>query len=158
MEKYFKKETGERVNVIDHCQEVLGKYPNAKVLIGCDSQNSKFFSKYSIAIVFRYDFSGAHYIYQNIKVPKIKDLFSRLFKECELSLEVAEYISQNTSYKVEAIELDFNDFKVTKSTPLISATKGWCESLGYNVILKSGEMIATKAADKHCRNKSKRKE
>ena len=151
MEKYFKLENGERINVIDHCSEILGKYPNAQILIGCDSQNSKTNSKYSVVIVFRYGFSGAHFIYSNIKVPKIKDLFTRLFKECELSLEIAEYITHNTSYKVGAIELDFNDFKITKSTPLISATKGWCESLGYKVILKSGEMIAVKAADKICR-------
>lgn len=157
MEKYFKLENGERVNIVEHCQEVLGKFPNAKILIGCDSQNDKEYSKYSVAVVFRYDLCGAHYIYTNIKVPKIKDVFTRLFKECELSLEVANYISENTSYKIEAIELDYNNFKVTKSTPLISATKGWCESLGYKVILKSGEMIATKAADKKCRNKIREK-
>lgn len=151
MEKYFRLESGEIVNVIEHCREVLSKYPNAQILIGCDSQNSKLHTKYSVVVVFRYDTSGAHFIYQNVKVNKIRDLFTRLFKECELSIEIAEYISNNTSYKVSAIELDFNDFKKTKSTPLISATKGWCESLGYKVVLKSGEMIATKAADHCCR-------
>lgn len=151
MEKYFRLEGGEKVNVIDHCSKILGEYPNAEILIGCDSQNTKNNTKYSVVIVFRYGLKGAHYVYQNVKVPKIRDLFTRLFKECELSLEIAEYINNNTSYKVKAIELDFNDSKITKSTPLISATKGWCESLGYKVTLKSGEMIACKAADKCCR-------
>jgi len=151
MEKYFKLITGERVNLIEHCSEILGKYPNAEILIGCDSQNHKQFTKYAVAVVFRYGLSGAHYIYTIVKIPKIKDLFTRLFKECELSLETANFITDNTSYRVKAIELDFNNFKITKSTPLISATKGWCESLGYDVILKSGDIIACKAADKHAR-------
>ena len=154
MGKYFQTERGERVNVIEHCRQVLGTYPDAKILIGTDSQNTKTSSRYSTVIVFRYGRSGAHYIFNTIKVPKIRDLFTRLFKECELSLEIAEHITYNSSYKVAGIELDFNDFKITKSTPLVSATKGWCESLGYTTILKSGEMIACKAADHCCRDKN----
>lgn len=141
------------MNVIEHCAEVLHQYPHAEILIGTDSQNSKSHSRYSTVIVFRYGQRGAHYIYSTTRFPKIKDLFTRLMRECELSIEIAEYITQNTSYKVSAIELDFNDFKVTKSTPLISATKGWVESLGYRAVLKSGEMIACKAADHCCRQK-----
>lgn len=164
MERYFRKENGERVNVIEHCKEVLSKQPNTKILIGTDSQNSKCKRRvrrgkkpathYSTVIVFRYGLRGAHYIYRNIEVPRIRDLFTRLFKECEMSLEIAEYITKNSAYKVSAIELDFNDFKKTKSTPLISATRGWCESQGYQVVLKSGEMIACKAADHICRRAS----
>lgn len=147
MDKYFRTEDGERVNILDHCREVLAEHPDAEILVGTDSQNSKSKSYYSTAVVFRYGTRGAHYVYNNEIVPKIKDLFTRLFKECEYSVEIAEFISKNSAYKVSAIELDFNDFKKTKSTPLISATKGWCESLGYRAVLKSGEMIACKAAD-----------
>lgn len=152
MDKYFRTEKGEKVNVIDHCKKILGTYPKAEILIGTDSQNGKTTSRYSTVIVFRYGACGAHYIYLTTKVPKIRDLFTRLFKECELSIEIAEYITENSSYKIAGIELDFNDFKVTKSTPLVSATKGWVESLGYKAILKSGEMIACKAADHCCRS------
>lgn len=147
MEKYFKLENGELVNVIEHCREVLAQHPNAEILIGTDSQNGKKESVYVTTIVFRYGFRGAHFIYQKIKIPKIKNIFTRLFKECEYSMEIAQYLNDNTSYKIKAIELDFNDFKKTESTPLISGTKGWCESLGYKVMLKSGEMYACKAAD-----------
>lgn len=157
MEKYFKQIDGKRVNLIEHCSEILGKYPNAEILIGCDSQNHKQYTRYAVAVVFRYGISGAHYIFTIVKTDKIKDLFTRLFKECELSLEIANFITENTSYKVKAIELDFNNYTITKSTPLISATKGWCESLGYTVILKDGDKIASRAADKHCRKKKRDK-
>lgn len=163
MVKYFKTEDGKIVNLIDHCNEVITKNPLTSLLIATDSQNSKSkknktqkqrkpLSKYSTVVVFRYENKGAHYIYLDSNFPKITDLFKRLFKECELSLEIAEYITQNTIFKIEAIELDYNNIKLTKSTPLIAATKGWVESLGYKAILKSGEMIASKAADKCCRN------
>ncbi len=153
MEKYFRKENGEVVSLIEHCKDVLGTEPNAEILIGCDSQNSKAWSYYAVAVVFRYGNRGAHYIYTVTKVPKIKDIFIRLFKECELSLEVADFISNNTAYKIAAVELDYNNFKITKSTPLVSATKGWVESKGYKAILKSDEVIACKAADKHSRKR-----
>lgn len=147
MEKYFRTDDGSRVDVIEHCSRILCAFPSAEILIGTDSQNEKKTTDYAVVIVFRYGNNGAHFIYNKIKVPKIKDMFTRLFKECELSVEIAEHISKNTSFKISALELDFNDFKKTKSTPLISATKGWGESLGYRVILKSGEMFACKAAD-----------
>lgn len=154
MDKYFRTEQGERVNVIEHCREILGKYPKAEILIGTDSQSSKSHSYYSTVIVFRYGNNGAHYIYNNTKIPKIRDVFKRLFKECEMSIEIAEYISEHTSYKIAAIELDYAGVKITKSTPLVSSTKGWCEALGYRAIVKGGEMIACKAAD-HCCRKNK---
>ena len=156
MEKYFRKEDGEIVSLIEHCKEILGEHPNAEILIGCDSQNSKMWSYYAVAVVFRYGHRGAHYVYSTTKVPKIRDVFTRLFKECELSLEVADFITENTAYKIGAVELDYNNFKITKSTPLVSATRGWVESKGYKAILKSGEVIATKAADKHSRKKKNR--
>lgn len=157
MDKYFKTEDGKRVHLVEHCREVLGTHPAAQILIGTDSQSGKKTTKYATVVVFRYGTRGAHYVYSVANFTKIRDIFSRLFKECELSLEIAEYITHNTSYRVAAIELDFNDFSVTKSTPLISATKGWCESLGYKAVLKSGEMIACKAADHVVRDKGKRK-
>lgn len=152
MEKYFKTDKGKIVNIVEHCAEVLKENPNAEILIATDSQNTKKDSLYATVVVFRYGFKGAHFVYSKYSTNKIRDTFTRLFKECELSLEIAEFITKNTAFRISAIELDFNDFKKTKSTPLISATKGWCESLGYKVILKSGEMIASKAADHVCRH------
>ena len=151
MDKYFRTEDGRIVDLIDHCGMILGENPNSEILIGCDSQNGKKKGKgdteYVVTVVFRHGTKGAHFIYKKVKVPKIRDLFTRLFKECEFSLEAADIVTKNSAFKVGAIELDYNDFKRTKSAPLVSATKGWCESQGYKVVLKSGDMFACKAAD-----------
>jgi len=38
-----------------------------------------------------------------------------------------------------------------ESNKLISATKGWANSLGYKVNVKPNSQIATRAADHHCK-------
>lgn len=150
MEKYFRTEEGERVNLVSHALEIMKENPFAEIRIGTDSQNSRKDSKYATVVVFRFPHRGAHYIYQVTQVPKIKDLFTRLFKECELSVEIAEFMKES-GFHVSAIELDYNNMKVTKSTPLVAATTGWVTSLGYKAICKNGDMIATKAGDFICR-------
>lgn len=77
-------------------------------------------------------------------------MWSRLWKEAELSLEVAEWLTQQVNIKVE-IDMDYNDDENFKSNKLVSATKGWANSLGYKVNIKPFNQIATKAADHHCK-------
>jgi predicted RNase H-related nuclease YkuK (DUF458 family) len=47
--------------------------------------------------------------------------------------------------------MDYNEDEFYKSNQLIGATKGWANSLGYQVNVKPNIQIATKAADYHCR-------
>lgn len=152
MDRYFKTEDGKRVNVIGHTLDILRDNPFTEIYIGCDSQNNKKHTKYATCIVYRYPNAGAHYIYRTDNFPKIKDLFTRLFKECEFSLDVANYLQKEINCgKLTTIELDYNNVKITKSTPLIQATRGWVESSGYKCNLKGGLMIATKVSDRVCR-------
>lgn len=152
MDRYFFTEEGLRVNVVEHTLQVMKDNPFCSVMIGCDSQNNKKNTKYATCIVYRYPNKGAHYIYRIDIVPKIKDMFTRLFKECEFSLDIANYLSKEANIKDITVELDYNNIKITKSTPLVSATRGWVESSGYKCNLKGGLMVATKVADKVCRS------
>jgi predicted RNase H-related nuclease YkuK (DUF458 family) len=104
-----------------------------------------------VAVVLRYNKRGGHVLFNKFKVDRIRDHWTRLWKECEYSLEVAEWLSSNSPIKIEAIELDYNTAKITESTKLVSATRGWIESLGYRTKLKPDDMIACKAADAICR-------
>lgn len=151
MEKYFKTEEGGLVNVIEHCQEQI-KQDNLKIYISTDSQNYGGKSVFVTAVVFRYGLRGAHYIYLKQRIPRIRDIFTRLWKEGELTVECAEMITQEIPLKIEALEFDYNNKKITKSTNLVPALVGWASSLGYNTRVKPDEMIAAKAADHLCRN------
>ncbi len=153
MVRYFKKpETNETVDLLEYCVEKIKEEPNTKIFIGTDSQNRKHFTVYTTVVVFRYNLRGAHFIYQTTRVPRIRDRFSRLWKECELSVEVAEWLRENSAIRVDKIELDYNDLKRTESSALVKPTRGWCEGLGYNTAVKPEQLIAIKAADFMCRS------
>jgi predicted RNase H-related nuclease YkuK (DUF458 family) len=90
-------------------------------------------------------------IYHREKVPRIKDRFTKLFREAELTIETAEWLTTKIpSLKVE-LDFDYNDDKKYFSQKLVSGVKGWAESLGYKANIKPHNQIATKAADYQCR-------
>lgn len=152
MTKYFKiLETQERVDLLEYVIDRLKENPHLKIYIGTDSQNYGGFTHYAIAVVLRYNQRGGHVLYQKLKVPRIREHWNRLWKECELSVEVAEWLKAASPLTIEAVELDYNTKKITESHKLVAATKGWVESLGFKARLKPDEMIACKAADHICR-------
>lgn len=153
MERFFRLENGDLVDIVDHCISEISKHNNLKVYIATDSQNGKRNTTYATAVVFRYGSRGAHYAYRVERMPKIKDLYKRLFKEGELTIGTADLITSEIPLKIEALEFDYNNMKKTLSSPLISGVGGWAESMGYNVRFKAQEMIASKAADHICRKK-----
>jgi predicted RNase H-related nuclease YkuK (DUF458 family) len=49
------------------------------------------------------------------------------------------------------IDMDYKSDESFSSHKLISATRGWANSLGYKVNVKPDNQIATRAADYHCK-------
>lgn len=148
MEKYFRKENGELVNIVEHTLEQLEKWPNLKIYIGTDSQNFSGLTVYVTAIVFRYGLRGAHYIYYKEKVPREKAEFTRLYNEGLRTIEAHSLLTEEIPVQVEALEFDYADAKKTVSSQLVQIFKNWGN---LNAVFKSGEMIATRAADHICR-------
>jgi len=148
--KLFKKIDGTRVDVIKYSLDIIKNNPEVKIHIGTDSQNMGDSTIYVSVIAYRFGNKGVHYIYSKEKVSKITDMWSRLWKETEKTIEIAEWFSnQANSIKLE-LDLDYNDDKFYRSNQLISATKGWAESLGYKTNTKPEVCIAIRAADYHC--------
>ena len=77
-------------------------------------------------------------------------MWTRLWKEAELSIDLAEWITEKISIKVQ-IDMDYNEDKSFKSNRLVNASRGWANSLGYRVNMKPNIQVATRAADHHCR-------
>jgi len=147
--KIFRTIKGERVDVLKHTLSILKENPNVEIHIGTDSQNKKHETKYATVIAYRYGTKGVHYIVHKNAVPKINDIFTRLFKETEMSISMAEWLSQHINIKIQ-IDMDYNSDAEYKSNKLISACQGWASSLGYKVNVKPDNQIATHAADYHC--------
>lgn len=154
MEKYFKTEEGKKVNIVDHTLEQLEKWPNIKIYIATDSQNNRANCVYSTVIVYRYGTRGAHYISLTENVPKIRDIYKRLWGEAERTINTAQLIDGEIPISFEALEFDYNHIPKFDSNKLISSVGGWAKGLNYRPVFKNSGvdcMIAAKAADHVCR-------
>ncbi len=147
--KIFRTINGDRVDVLKHTLSILKENPNVEIHIGTDSQNKKHETRYATVIAYRFGTKGVHYIVHKNSVPKVRDIFTRLFKETEMSISIAEWLSQHINIKIQ-IDMDYNSDAEHKSNKLISACQGWASSLGYKVNVKPDNQIATHAADYHC--------
>ena len=146
----FKNINGDRIDPLNHTLSILKKSPYVQIHIGSDSQNVGKKTKYVTAIAYRYGSRGVHYIIGKKNELLIEDIWKRLWKEAEMSIETAEWLSEQISVKIQ-IDMDYNDDEKFISNKLISAAKGWANSLGYKVNIKPNNQIATKAADHHCK-------
>ena len=153
MDKYFRTEGGERVNVVEHTLEQLKKWPNLTIRIGTDSQDFGRASRYATVIVYRYGHRGAHYIYFLEDVPKQKDMFTRLYDEAVRTIEAAQLIDSEIPVAFDGLEFDYNHIPQFNSNRLLASVRGWAMGLNYKAIFKGEEQMATRAADHVCKTK-----
>tara|TARA_B100000989_G_C19469720_1_gene440085 strand:- start:342 stop:800 length:459 start_codon:yes stop_codon:yes gene_type:complete len=146
----FKDIKGNIIDPIDHTREIIKKNPFVEVHVGTDSQSLAKMTQYITVIAYRYGNRGVHYILKKNGVPQIKDLWTRLWKETELSIDTAESIKKSLNI-IPEIDLDYNENENFKSNKLVNASKGLANSLGYKVNIKPHIQIATRAADYHCK-------
>lgn len=146
----FKDISGKRIDTLAHTLNILKKNPSVEIHVGSDSQSVGKQTIYCTVIAYRFGNRGVHYVLSKTAVPLINDMWTRLWKEAELSIEVAEWISKLVPLKIE-IDMDYNEDENFHSYKLISAAKGWANSLGYKVNVKPNNQIATRAADHHCK-------
>jgi predicted RNase H-related nuclease YkuK (DUF458 family) len=153
MEKYFRKEDGTIVNLVDHILEQVNEHNNLTIRIGTDSQDYKL-TKFVTVVVFRYGLRGAHYIFNYDEKKRYKTEYLRLYEEGVKTIETSELISREIPISIEGLEFDFADVKKTLSSKLVQDFKGWTKGINQVPIFKSGQMIATKAADHIIRKKA----
>lgn len=155
MEKYFKTQQGERVNIVEHTLEQIKKWPHLKIYVGTDSQDYSGITRYVTCVIYRYGNRGAHFIYSKEEVSRVRDMFTRLYTEGVKTIETAEILTNEIPVSVEYLEFDYNYIPKWASNKLISSIGGWVKGLNYKAVFKNSEnhvMIATKAADYCCRH------
>lgn len=146
MEKYFKTIQGEYINIVKHTIEQLNKWPDLKIHIATDSQSMGSITRYATTIVYRYGLRGAHYVIFKEEVPRERVEYTRLYNEGIRTYEAWEILTKEIPSISPILEFDYNDVKKTQSSSLVSAFRGY-----PNAVFKSGQMIASKAADHECR-------
>ena len=142
----FKNSIGKEIDPINYTLNIMKRYPDVEIHIGTDSYSLSDQTKYVTAIAYRYKEAGVHYIHSKQTVPKIKDIWTRLWKETELSIQIAQELKSNKKISLE-IDMDYNEDNRFYSNKLVSVAKGWANSLGFKVNIKPYRQIATSAAD-----------
>ena len=107
----FKDIHGNKIDPIDHTRKILAENPFVSIHIGTDSQSIAKQTRYITVIAYRFGNRGVHYILKKSGVPQIKDLWTRLWKETEMSIDVAEWIRERLNVKAE-IDMDYNEDKI----------------------------------------------
>jgi predicted RNase H-related nuclease YkuK (DUF458 family) len=147
---YKKMGCGTKVMVDDYVVSLLDRNPNVELHIGTDSQNYSRHTVYVTTVVFRYRKQGAHVIYNRERVPKINDLWTRLWTELERSTQIALFLKNDLGIDIHQIDLDYNDNPRYASYKLKKAAMGYVESLGFKAKTKPNLLLATGAANVLC--------
>lgn len=149
---------GEIANIGEYAREYIKKYPDVRIYVGCDSANRRKYSLYGITVCFRHPGNGVHITFKRVKVEKIRDMFSRLWKEVEFCKEVGEYLETELKglYLVEGskpeeklvdLDLDLNKNVKWKSNRVLDAGVGYLTGLGFRVRSKPTAWASSCAAD-----------
>jgi predicted RNase H-related nuclease YkuK (DUF458 family) len=178
----WKKYSGEH---IPNIHEYVLSYVNnvdreTKIIVGCDStENHSQKTNYAITIVFYNEKlrNGAHIVYSTHKVPRIRDVFSRLWNEVVYAHKVAEsldntlkghyqykfeknYYDNSTPEKLVEIHVDLNPDRNTRNGSKVSNNKsnkiyydvmGWLCGERYKVMSKPYAFCASSVSDRICR-------
>ena len=137
------------VNLAEYLKEYIEQVgsENIRLYIGCDSQNKSEWTSYATTVVLHIGNTGCHVLYQRERVrPRINDFWTRLWKEVERSVEVALYLQEH-GIEVDNIDLDLNADPNMRSNKLVSAARGYVESLGIKANIKPDLLPAIHAAD-----------
>lgn len=150
MERVFKS-LGNRqvVDLIPYLKERLSGENKIAIYIGTDSQSIGEFTHYAAVIVLHYERNGGHVLYTQERVSKIHDRFSRLWREVEVSMEVADFLRDN-GIEATYIDIDLNPDPMYRSNNVLRAALGFVESKGYNVRCKPFAVSASYVADRIC--------
>lgn len=129
----------------------LEEHPGCLMYVGCDSQNLKRSTLYVTTIVLRLPGMGANVLYHKEKVPRISDMWTKLWGETERSVELANYLRDECNLPVHQIDLDFNEDPGFASHKLLHASSGYVKSMGFQCASKPSLLMAVWAANALCK-------
>jgi predicted RNase H-related nuclease YkuK (DUF458 family) len=140
-------------DVKGYISDYINTNGEVKLFVGCDSKQSGDFTTYAVSAVLYKKGLGGHVVYFIDKVPRIRDMFVKLWGEVERTKEFLEYLGEDMKPFVEEVHLDFNPKPIHKSNMVHDAGVGLISSMGYKAIGKYGSWAASYCADRILKNK-----
>ena len=150
MDRVFKSLGNNKVvDLVPYLKEKLAERDDIAIYIGSDSQNVGDKTIYAGVIVLHYGRNGGHVIYTKQKFTRIKDRFTKLWKEVEISIEIAQFLDSHGIHATY-IDIDLNPDPKYKSNGILRSAIGLVESMGYTARSKPDACAASYVADRLC--------
>jgi predicted RNase H-related nuclease YkuK (DUF458 family) len=135
------------IDLISFLKNYFIEKPNTTVFVGTDSQNFGRKTHYAIVIALYNDKKGAKIIYCKETFPVIRDGITRLLKEVEFSINIAQSLQAAGIYNKITIDVDLNEDKKYMSNKLLTTALGWAKGLGFDCRAKPNAFSASCCAD-----------
>lgn len=150
MKTFRKLGDGQPVDLIPYLKEKLSERDDIKVYIGTDSQNTDKYTHYAMVVVLHYGNNGGHVLYAKEQLDKIRDRFTRLWNEVEMSINLAVYLKEN-GINPSYVDLDLNPDPRCGSNNVLRSALGYVESMGFTPRCKPDAISASYVADRICK-------
>lgn len=162
VEKKWRTLSGVEVNLRQTIEQEMQDYPDIKgVIVATDSQQIGKETEYVTVVTVHRPSKGGRVFYCRERVPRIRDLHQRLWKEAWMSTELAMELTTapdigGVNIKVIEIHIDANIDKKFKSSKYVEELVGLVVGQGFSAIVKPDAWAASHAADHVVKHKNQR--
>lgn len=140
-------------DIKSYIRDYINLNGGVKLFIGCDSKQSGDFTTYAVSAVLYRKGLGGHVVYFTDKVPRIRDMYVKLWGEVERTKEFLDYLGEDMKPYIEEVHLDFNSKPTHKSNMVHDAGIGLISSMGYKAFGKPNGWCASYTSDRILKNK-----
>ena len=142
---------GQLVDLALYVPDYLSHHPGTRMYVGTDSHHHGEQTVYATVIVFHHPGRGGHILYRSWEVPKVRDIFTKLWNEVEASVFTAMELERCGAGKPACIDLDLNPDRRWESNRVLRSALGFTEAMGYVPRYKPFAFSASCVADRICK-------
>lgn len=163
IENKWKTLAGETVELRPALEAELRLYPDAEVIIACDSQQVGQSTEYVTVVVVHRPTKGGRVFFCRERIPRVRELRERLFKEAWRSTTLAMELTSQPDIgsvfpiNVSAVHIDVNRDPKHKSSKYVEELVGLVMGQGFNAVVKPEAFAASHAADHVVKHKEERR-
>ncbi len=162
IEKQWKTLAGEQVDLRDAIVSELTTTPDSDVIIACDSQQVGKSTEYVTVVVLHRPSKGGRVFFCRERIPRVRELRERLWKEAWRSTELAMELTSTPDIgsvppiPVSAIHIDANVDPKHKSSKYVQELVALVMGQGFRAVVKPEAFAASHAADHAVKHKDER--
>lgn len=163
IEKNWKTLAGEQVDLRSMLESEMRDFPNAEVIVASDSQQRGKDTEYVTVVVVHRPTKGGRVFFCRERIPRVRELRERLWKEVwrstELAMELTSTPDIGTVHPIPVTEvhIDANMDPTFRSSEYVQELVGLVMGQGFKAVVKPEAWAASHAADHAVKHKDERR-